>query len=467
MLTRNPSSATLAGRIARYMTDLSYDQIPQESLHAAKRLIADSIACAAAGWSREATGQARRVFPEISGPLQASIWGDGQKAWAPAAAFVNGTMVREPEINDTFTAKTPAHPSESIPTAVALCEGKERSGKDLLTAVIGSYEIYGRLCYAAKIVGGNRGWHHTTFGIVVIPALAAKCLGQPFERMLSAISFSSSFGITLNQLHLGNTSSLRSLVYPMAALSSTVATLLTEAGATGPDLVLEGEHGFFPQLVGEDYDTAPFEEWEKPMILESSIKLYSCSYYIHTALEAFRKVVQEQKLRAEDITKVVVELTQRPFEVVAQSSRVRPETIEAADHSLTFALGLLATRGTVYPMDFTPEVLNDQAVLDFAQRIEIKVNPELDREYPLHKARPAIVTVHTARGPAGSATSIYPEGDFRAPVSDEGLRRKFGDLTAGWYGQAQADRVWNAIFELERAGEVGSFVRTLIPEKRP
>lgn len=450
-------------QIAKYAVDLSFEKIPAEVQHAAKRLLADAVCCAAAGWDRHSTMVTRQVFPGVTGPLQASVWGDGTQAWVPAAAFVNGTMVREPEINDTFTDKTPGHPSEAIPAIIALCEALERSGKELMSGIVAAYEIYARLCKSATLVGSDRGWHHTTYGIVVVPAVGAKCLGFDQAKAENAIAISASYGVTLNQLHLGDTSGLRSVVFPMAAFTGVISCFLADEGLTGPPAVLDGPHGFYPQLFGDDYDLSVLNDWSEPLILKTSIKLFGCSYYIHTALEAFKEVIEENRLGETDIERVVVELTRRPFEVVAQKSRVKPETIEAADHSLTFCMGLLATRGTVYPHDFTEETLNDAQVLGFAKKIEIKVNEDLDREYPLQRARPAIVSVYTRDGLAGTARSIFPRGDYREPLSDDQLFGKFCDLTTAWYNRDQAQQVWDAIFALDGCDNIRTFIEQLLP----
>ena len=284
---------SIVSKIARYAVDLRFEDLSADVVHSAKRLLADAMCCAAAGWDRDTTVATRQVFPGVSGPIRSSVWGDGTQAWAPAAAFVNGTMVREPEINDTFTDRTPGHASETIPAVVALCEARGRDGKELLTATVAAYEIYSRLCRSAKLVGGDRGWHHTTYGIVVVPAVGARCLGFDQAMAENAIAISSSYGITLNQLHLGHTSGLRSVIFPMAAYTGITSCLLAEAGLVGPLAVLEGPHGFYPQLFGDDYDLGVFDDWSEPLIQQSSIKLYSCSYYIHTALEAFKEVIEK------------------------------------------------------------------------------------------------------------------------------------------------------------------------------
>ena len=60
-----------------------------------------------------------------------------------------------------------------------------------------------------------------------------------------------------------------------------------------PPAVLDGPHGFNPQLIGDDYDLSVLNDWSEPLILKTSIKLFGCSYYIHTALEAFKVLLPD------------------------------------------------------------------------------------------------------------------------------------------------------------------------------
>jgi len=39
------------------------------------------------------------------------------------------------DLNDTYIGTDPLHPSEVLPTALALCEEKRRSGRDLIEAI--------------------------------------------------------------------------------------------------------------------------------------------------------------------------------------------------------------------------------------------------------------------------------------------------------------------------------------------
>jgi len=61
-------------------------------------------------------------------------------ATVEGALFVNGVLVRSLDLNDTYIGTDPLHPSEVLPTALALCEEKRRSGRDLIEAMVVGYE---------------------------------------------------------------------------------------------------------------------------------------------------------------------------------------------------------------------------------------------------------------------------------------------------------------------------------------
>ena len=180
-------------RIAAYVAGLRLSELPIASIHAAKRLLADAICSAAPGYDGRAAAISRGAFSGVAGPLNASVWGHGEQIWAPGAAVINGAMLREPEINDTFRGKTPGHHSELWPTAIALCEALDRPGAALLLAAIAGYEVYSRLCAVARVVGGERGWHHTSLGIVATPVVVARCFNLDQARTAQAIAVSASY----------------------------------------------------------------------------------------------------------------------------------------------------------------------------------------------------------------------------------------------------------------------------------
>jgi 2-methylcitrate dehydratase len=74
-----------------------------------------------------------------------------------APCFVNGVLVRSLDLNDTCIGTEPLHPSEVLPTALALCEEKRQSGRDLIAAIVVGYEANTRANDALSFM--ERGFH--------------------------------------------------------------------------------------------------------------------------------------------------------------------------------------------------------------------------------------------------------------------------------------------------------------------
>ncbi|MDP0964914.1 MmgE/PrpD family protein, partial [Klebsiella pneumoniae] len=77
----------------------------------------------------------KTVDTAFGGPRSATVIGDKRATSVDAATFVNGVLVRSLDLNDTYLGTEPLHPSELMPTALALCESLGRNGRDFITAL--------------------------------------------------------------------------------------------------------------------------------------------------------------------------------------------------------------------------------------------------------------------------------------------------------------------------------------------
>src|SRR5437764_9807307 len=175
---------TLAGRLADYAVDLSFDQLTREAVHEAKRRFIDSFATAVGAMPADAYAVARRCALRVSGDPGASLLGGGRSSpeWA---AFVNGLLIRYLDFNDTYLSKEPAHPSDNLAAVLAVGEAAGAAGPDLITAAVLAYEIQCRFCDAASL--RKHGVDHVTYGAISSAAAAAKLLRLGADRTAHAI----------------------------------------------------------------------------------------------------------------------------------------------------------------------------------------------------------------------------------------------------------------------------------------
>ena len=115
----------MAEMLARYATELKYEDLPEDIVHTAKRTILDTFGCAFGGYTAgpsQIAHQARKRRHGQSGA--ATVLCNGIKTSPDLAAFANGVMIRYLDFNDAFVSFThgAGHPSDTIAALLAAAE---------------------------------------------------------------------------------------------------------------------------------------------------------------------------------------------------------------------------------------------------------------------------------------------------------------------------------------------------------
>jgi 2-methylcitrate dehydratase len=154
---------TLAQMMADFTFELNYDSIPWQVMAVARRHLADTMACALGAHNTPAAQALQKYAIGKGGRADATIIGAGKKVPAGLAALVNGTMVRYLDGNDIFVLSRggpSGHCSDGTPALLALAEQYRRSGEELLTCLVASYELQGALVESFNF--WDRGLHVLT-----------------------------------------------------------------------------------------------------------------------------------------------------------------------------------------------------------------------------------------------------------------------------------------------------------------
>ncbi len=123
--------STVAQQIGEYVADLKFEDLGEDVLDYAKRILLDSFACAYGGADSEPAQLTRATARELSETGPATIWADGSSATAPLAALANGVAIRYQDYNDVYFGPAwTAHPSDNIATLFAVAEWQGCTGAD-------------------------------------------------------------------------------------------------------------------------------------------------------------------------------------------------------------------------------------------------------------------------------------------------------------------------------------------------
>jgi 2-methylcitrate dehydratase PrpD len=137
--------------------------------------------------------------------------------------------------------------------------------------------------------------------------------------------------------------------------------------------------------------------------------------------------------------------------------RPRPRSLESAQYSIPFCLGVAGWFGPSAFLPLEEHLLSDPRVIALSRKVSISVDPMLDQMFSA--AVPARLHVTTLDG-SYSHDVLAPLGEPSNPMSWEDIAEKLSTVIEGRLKGAQADRLREAIISL-RDGDFGPLVSAL------
>lgn len=450
----------LARRFAEYAVRLRYEDLPPAVIHEAKRRFIDSLAVAVGAMDADAFHIARRCALTVHGTPPIRLLGGGQSSF-DWATFVNGLAIRYLDFNDTYLSKEPAHPSDNLSAVLAVGELKQRSGRDLITAAVLSYEIQCRLCDAASL--RKHGFDHVTYGAISSCAAACKLLGADVEQTTHALGIAGVCNTALRQTRSGELSMWKGCAFANAARGGVFAAYLAAAGMTGPAPIFEGELGFMKLLTGP-FEVAPMGAERGPaadardfMIVQTYIKFWPAEYHSQSAIDAALQL-RPQIGDIRTIERIDIHSFDAAVDIIAKDpEKWRPKTRETADHSLPYCTAVALLDGDVTLSSFDDAHLNNAELLELVSKIAVHRSAAHTARYP--RGIPNTLTVKLRDGRELVKEVEFPRGHAGNPMTDAEVETKFRRLVEPRYGSRTEEilrRLWR-LDEVASAGEVVSW----------
>jgi 2-methylcitrate dehydratase len=451
---------SVSHRLARWVHDLKYEDIPANVVEAAKRILLDSMACCLGGHHSHDARLAGKVIRELGGKPDATIIGSTERTNVYNAALLNAIQIRSMDYNDIYWKEDPSHPSDIIPAGIAVGELAGKSGKDLLTTIVIGHEIEMRLCEFSHPGIRERGWHHATLTAFVSPLVAGKMLDLTVDQLAHATAVAACRSFTLGAVAAGKLSMMKNTADPMATHTGVLAALLAREGYTGTIQIYEGKEGLYQELGGNFETELLFDglgkDWRVPDI---SFKAFPTEFLTQSPVTAALKLVKEKNVRWEDIEEVKVFTIHRAVDILADPSKYHPAEKETADHSMPYCVGAAIMDRMVTPLQFLPERIADQKLIDFIQHIKVEADDELEAKFP--KLQPSRVEFKMKSGENLIMSVDFAKGDPREPMTQEDLMDKFYGLTKPHTTDEHRKNIAADIAQLEKIDHIETFVASL------
>ena len=450
------NNASPGRTLARFAAELHAGQIPAAVMRRTEDLLLDWVASALAGKGAEPVEIIER-FAKAMGPQEgrARVLISRRHTSPLFAAMVNAAASHVVEQDDVHNGSV-FHPGTVVfSPALAVAQALGKSGRDLLVACVAGYETGIRV---GEFLGRShyRVFHTTgTAGTLAAAAAVGHLLGLTPEKMLHAFGSAGTQSAGLWEF-LRDAAHSKQLHTAHAAAAGLTAAYLAQDGFTGAQHILEGPQGL---AAGTSTDADPARLVEglgtRWTVAETSFKFHASCRHNHPAADALLKTMQDHRLASTDIAGVTAHVHQAAIDVLG--SVAGPQTVHQAKFSMGTVLGLIATRGRAGLAEFDA-CLGDAAVCDFATRVRMELDAEVDGAYPARWIGKVTVTTRDGRRIVGRVDE--PKGDPGNTLSRSELEEKALRLAAYRDGASESEMrgVIGRIWALESAAVVGDLL---------
>jgi 2-methylcitrate dehydratase PrpD len=449
--------------IAQFISQLSYDDIPNEVIERIKLLILDSLGCALYGSALEWSRILRATLAGLDVTKACRVWGTPELLSAPHAALVNGTLIQSFELDDVHRQGVLHVGAVTLPPLLAVTEIRPGlSGRDFLTSAVAGYEIGPRVgkCMGPQHIG--QGWHSgATVGVFSAVAGAAAALRLSSEQAVHALGIAGTqssglmaaqYGAMVKRMHAGR-----------AAQSGLYGALLAQAGFTGIVDIFESPYGGFCSTFSRSNDRFNLDElsWELGRAWETmriSLKFYSCVGSNHTTLDAIRNMQNKTPFGADDITSIVVHGSQVTVEHVGWP--YKPQGLVSAQLNLPFCVATLLLEGDVFVDQFTDAAVDDQRRIELSKKVSVLHDPAITARGAncRHMVR---VEVHLKNGVSLEQIVEAARGSEISFASQAEIVGKFKKLATHVVSDARADEVVNLLLGAEKLARAEQIAQAL------
>ena len=447
--------ADVTARLARYMVEARDRALPPNVALATKHRVLDTIGAMVSGAHLLPGEMAIKFVRAQGGTAEASVLTTNIRTTAINAALANAMFGHADETDD-FEPETKAHPGCAVvPAAFAVGERDGRSGAEVLRAVALGYDLCCRFLLALgpdHVRATHRSAEGTssTFGAVGAAAAMAR-LDERATRFALSYAAQQVSGIWSWARDLEHVEKAFDFA-GMGARNGVTAALMAQAGFTGVEDVLDGEHNMIEALSTQPNPEAMVADLgTRYFATETAIKVFSVGYPIQAPLDALLTLRRQHGLTPANVEHILVRLPADGANIV--NDRAMPDV--NVQHAISVAL----IDGTMsFEMSHSKERMKDAAVLAVKKRVQLIA----DRALVVPDApRSGFVEVTLRDGRKVNHFTRHPPGTKENPLTTEQVNAKTRSLIEPVLGKARTEDVIAKVNGLEEVADIRDLIRSM------
>jgi 2-methylcitrate dehydratase PrpD len=411
----------LTDNLAQFISWICFDELPKEVVHQTKRCLLDFLGVALAGGSVGLAPLITNLICDMGGSEESTIIGDGRKIPALNAVFVNSIKGHTLDMDDGHRYAN-GHPGVVvIPSAIALAEKENITGKELIEAIVVGYEIFIRIAALINPSHLKRGFHTTgTVGPFGAAAACSKILNLNEREIKNALAIAGLQGAGLLEV-LTSGQMMKPLHPGRASQGGLIASLLAKGGAEGPNLILEGEKGFFKAFSDvREFNRISSDLGNNFEIMNIYFKLHAACRHIHPAIDAVKEIMERNEIDIDKIKRIEVSTYSVAYNLTGRKGE--EDTELGAKFNLPISIALVLVYGKAGIDEYSMEYIKKPMVQELSKKVKVIVDKERDYVYP--NKRSACVKIEDSKGAYQYEVEL-PKGDPEVPLSDDELKDKF------------------------------------------
>ncbi len=445
--------------LANFAANLKFEDLDPKLILSFKKYLLDGIGCGLYGHCLLWCQIVNRFIKEQLGKKESTLWLQKFKGPSTNVSLGLGVMIHSFDFDDYHNAKV--HPGAVvIPAVMAIGEPLSANGKSMLTAMVAGYEAMIRVSLATGPASSRlKGWHLTgttgTFGAAVA---AGSLLGLNQDQMASALGVAgtqsaglwafTADGAMSKRFHAGRSSQ-----------SGVIAALLAKDGFKGPTQILEAEDGGFCKATSDEVDLTRITEELGGRFVGTAvnIKPYACCASAHSGIDAVRQLREEYKILPSEIEKVFVKTASGVK--VQCGFEYKPLSVLQAQMSLQYCIAVVLLEGQALLDQFTEGKISDPKILELAKRVEIVLDPEIEKIYPDKFANK--VEILLTNGKKFEARVDDPSGSPENPMPFDQVIKKFESLASKAVTKDRIDAIIESVEGIEKLDNIKKLTQFL------
>ena len=435
--------------ISKFISNYRYEQATVESIATVKAAFLDFYGVTFRGSGEDAPQIALNTVGEIFSAkfnfnLKSSVIGTDVKTDVLSAAFVNAISAHVLELDDGHRGAQIHLGAVIFPTAIAISEAYDLTGKEFLEGVIVGYEVGILLGQIVNPKHRDKGFHTTgTIGTFIAGVVASKLLKLDENQTLNALGLCGTQAAGLLESDHGGSMG-KVLHAGKAAYNGILSAFLARNGFTGSGTIFEGDEGFLKAMVldDENQDISDFsfesalKDIGKVRVRDIYFKKYPFCRHLHSSIDTALKLKASIGDEYDHIENIAV----KTYSVAAEHNNFRPKNIEELKQSLPYAVAIALVVGEVGIDDINQLIeyglLDNYSTVDKVNSIKTLANKmilisddKLNELYP--DKRPSNVVIKldkNFRNGIFQNITFLPKGDFENPFQLRELIDKFKTL---------------------------------------